>query len=101
MTHCVSRDEKKNKKNISKGVKERELLEVALGRALVVRDEGDLARDDSGNVSIYWMLLSADSELRGVSCTRLIQTVLNLDVLQCGGVVGLCVTGVVVGGLLP
>eukprot|EP00656_Telonema_subtile_P005266 TRINITY_DN12395_c0_g1_i4.p1 TRINITY_DN12395_c0_g1~~TRINITY_DN12395_c0_g1_i4.p1 ORF type:complete len:560 (+),score=174.83 TRINITY_DN12395_c0_g1_i4:139-1818(+) len=43
-------DEKKNKKNIAKGTKERENLEVQLGKALIARDQGDLARNDAGEV---------------------------------------------------
>eukprot|EP00658_Telonema_sp_P-2_P009821 TRINITY_DN1365_c0_g1_i1.p1 TRINITY_DN1365_c0_g1~~TRINITY_DN1365_c0_g1_i1.p1 ORF type:complete len:570 (-),score=147.54 TRINITY_DN1365_c0_g1_i1:73-1782(-) len=43
-------DEKKNKKNISKGIKQRETLEIELTQALERRDEGDLARQDNGQV---------------------------------------------------
>lgn len=44
------KDEKKNKKAIAKGTKERESLETAIAKALLERDEGDLARTDSGEV---------------------------------------------------
>merc|ERR1711865_1023821 len=44
------KDEKKNKKKIAQGNKLRENLKIELDKALVLRDEGDLARDDNNNV---------------------------------------------------
>jgi len=46
----LMKDEKKNKKAIAKGTKERENLETMIAKALLDRDEGDLARTDSGEV---------------------------------------------------
>merc|ERR1712166_1388121 len=44
------RKDEKNKKAIAKGTKSRENMKLALDKALVARDEGDLARDDNNNV---------------------------------------------------
>lgn len=44
------KDEKKNKKKIAQGNKLRENLKIELDKALVLRDKGDLARDDNNNV---------------------------------------------------